>query len=93
MKTAEGNKWIQTKTFCADHCQVGEGPHLINTITTSGGSTISIYCNGNVEIHDVDNEVIDPAILNGIGEIMGDATIVQWRSSFIISRRSKWTNT
>lgn len=73
MKTAEGNKWIQTKTFCADHCQVGEGPHLINTITTSGGSTISIYCNGNVEIHDVDNEVIDPAILNGIGEIMGDA--------------------
>ena len=71
MTTAEENNWTKTKTFCIKHCQVGEGPHLVNKITTEAGSEIKIYCNGEVEIHDGSNEDLTN-ILKGIKEIMGD---------------------
>ena len=71
MKTAETNKWTETKEFCTDHCQVGEGPHLIKKVTTKGGSTIELYCNGNIKVNNVNNEHIENEI-QAIKELKGD---------------------
>ena len=50
MKSAEDNNWTETKEFCIDHCEVGEGPHVVKVIKTSGQSTITVYCNGKIEL-------------------------------------------
>ena len=71
MKNAENNNWTETKEFCIDHCQVGEGPHLVKKITTSGGSTIEVYCNGSIKVNDVNNEYLDN-VISSIKEVMGD---------------------
>lgn len=71
MKTSETNKWTETKEFCVDHCQVGEGPHVVRVITTGGGSTITVYCNGKIDIKQNNGEYLDN-VINGIKEIMGD---------------------
>lgn len=74
MNTAEKqNGWTKTKTFCADHCQVGEGPHLVDTITTSKGSRINIYCDGSVSIANIADDDDITNVVSGISEIMGDA--------------------
>ncbi len=71
MKAAENNNWTEKKEFCIDHCQVGEGPHKVKVIKTSEGSTIEVYCNGNIKINDVNNEYLGD-IIKGIKEVMGD---------------------
>ena len=71
MKNAENNKWTETKEFCVDHCEVGEGPHIVKKITTSGGSTIEVYCNGAIKVNDVNNEYLDN-VISSIKEVMGD---------------------
>ena len=51
MSASESNSWTEKKEFCIDHCQVGEGPHVIYK-ETYGDSYIKIYCNGQLEISD-----------------------------------------
>ena len=52
LKTTESiDGWTEKDTFCTDHCQVGEGPHVVYK-ETKGDSYIKIYCNGKVDIHD-----------------------------------------
>ena len=72
LDTAEQNKWTKTKTFCTKHCKVGNGPHVVKSVKTSGGSTIKLYCNGKIDINSVNNEHIDTSIINSMKEIMGD---------------------
>lgn len=72
MKKAEDNKWTETKEFCIDHCEVGEGPHIVKVIKTSGQSTITVYCNGKIDINNVNNEHIDDSLIKSIKEVMGD---------------------
>ncbi len=71
MKESETNKWTETKEFCVDHCQVGEGPHIVKAIKTSGGSTITVYCNGKIDVNNVANEYLDD-VISSIKEVMGD---------------------
>lgn len=71
MEGAEKNNWTETRKFCTDHCQVGEGPHIVKVITTSGGSTITVYCNGKMDINDVNNEYIED-VIKATKEVMGD---------------------
>ena len=54
IKIAEDNGWTEKKTFCTDHCQPGEGPHVIYK-ETYGEAYIKIYCNGTIDIHDPQN--------------------------------------
>ena len=72
MKSAEDNNWTETKEFCIDHCEVGEGPHVVKVIKTSGQSTITVYCNGKIDINNVNNEHIDNNLIKSIKEVMGD---------------------
>ena len=72
MNSAEKNKWVETKQFCTDHCEIGEGPHVVKVIKTSGQSTITLYCNGKIDINNVNNEHIDDSLIKSIKEIMGD---------------------
>lgn len=72
MNSAENNKWTETKEFCTDHCEVGEGPHVVKVIKTAGQSTITVYCNGKIDINNVNNEHIDDNLINSIKEVMGD---------------------
>lgn len=52
LKTTESNNgWTKKKVFCTDHCEVGEGPHIVYN-ETYGDNYIKIYCNGKVDIHD-----------------------------------------
>ena len=71
MKESETNKWTETKEFCVDHCQVGEGPHIVKAIKTSGGSTITVYCNGKIDVNNVANEYLDD-VISSIKEVLGD---------------------
>ena len=75
MKAAEENKWTETKEFCVDHCQVGEGPHIVKIIRTSNESEVKVYCNGKVESNinekDVNNKDLYDKI-SQIRELMGD---------------------
>ena len=72
MKKAENNNWVKTKEFCIDHCEVGDGPHVVKVIKTSGQSTITLYCNGKIDINNVNNEHIEDSLINSIKELMGD---------------------
>ena len=72
MDKAEKNKWTETKEFCTDHCKVGEGPHVVKVIKTSGESTITLYCNGKIDINNVNNEHIEDSLINSIKELVGD---------------------
>ena len=72
LKGAEDNKWTKTKEFCTKHCQVGDGPHVVKSVKTSGGSTITVYCNGKIDINNVNNEHIDASLINSMKEVIGD---------------------
>lgn len=72
LKVTESNdSWTKKKTFCADHCQVGEGPHIVYK-ETYGNSYIKVYCNGKVDIHDPDGHWSDEYKLSK-KSIIGDA--------------------
>ena len=73
MKTAETNKWTETKEFCTDHCQVGEGPHLVKRVSISGKkSTVDLYCDGSVNLNVAEVEVFwkDPNVKDDPGKII-----------------------
>ena len=75
LNTTETNGWTEKTTFCTDHCQPGEGPHVIYK-ETYGNSYIKIYCNGQIEIHDTEGHWTDEyklSMTNKKDQIVGDA--------------------
>ena len=76
MEASENNNWTEKKDFCIEHCQVNEGPHVLYK-ETYGNSYIKIYCNGQVEISDVDGhwseEYKTKTIIEKKDKIIGDA--------------------
>ena len=72
LKTTETNEWVEKKTFCADHCEEGDGQHVVYK-ETHGNSSIIIYCDGQVVMNDPDGYWSDGRATPSIQEIKGDA--------------------
>lgn len=75
LNTTETNGWTEKKTFCTDHCQPGEGPHVVYK-ETYGDAYIKIYCNGQIDIHDTEGHWADEYKLSMTqkkDQIVGDA--------------------
>lgn len=70
LDTAKTNGWTNKKTFCTDHCQAGEGPHIVYNETYED-SYIKMYCNGQLEINDPHGHWTDEEKLSKI-EILGN---------------------
>ena len=66
------NGWTEKKTFCADHCEEGDGQHVVYK-ETHGNSSIKIYCDGQVVMNDPDGYWADGNNTPSIKEIIGNA--------------------
>ena len=68
----EKNKWIETKKFCADHCEEKDGHHVVYQ-ETHGSSYLKIYCDQQVEMNDPSGYWADGNNKPSIKKIIGDA--------------------
>lgn len=67
----EKNKWVETKKFCADHCEEKDGHHVVYQ-ETHGSSYLKIYCDQQVEMNDPSGYWADGNHKPSIKKIIGD---------------------
>lgn len=72
LTNTEKNKWVETKKFCADHCEEKDGHHVVYK-ETHGNSYLKIYCDEQVEMNDPDGYWADGNHKPSIKKIIGDA--------------------